>query len=59
MLGFETAPQDGFSCGAASSYLLSSGLYRRLRNLTVSGAFALRRLYCRSGISPCPEDVEL
>ena len=26
MLGFETAPQDGFSCGAASSYLLSSGL---------------------------------
>ena len=34
MPGFEAAPQDGFSCGAASIYLLSSGLYRRLRSFT-------------------------
>ena len=39
------------------AYLLPSGLYRRLRNCTVS-AFA-RRLYCRWGISPRPEEFSV
>jgi len=36
--------------------LLSSGLYRRLRNLTGSAQSA-RGLYRRWGISPRPEDL--
>jgi len=51
---FKTARRTRFPAGLVLSYLLSSGLYRRLWNCTIS-AFA-RRLYCRSGITPCPED---
>ena len=38
--------------------LFSSGLYRRSRNFTLSGAprGTLRRLYCRYGITPIPKD---
>jgi len=43
------------SAGQVLSHLLSSGLYRRLRDFTAS-AFPLAGCYCRSGISPCPED---
>jgi len=38
--------------------LFSSGLYRRSRNFTLSGApgGTLRRRYCRYGITPIPKD---
>ena len=55
----EVAPQDGDPAGPLLHNFLSTGLYRRLRDFTVSDAFALRILYCQLGILPYPEYIDL
>lgn len=55
----KTRPNKSGRAKYGFKILLSSGLYRRYGNFTRSGAFALRRLYCRWRIALRPKEYSI